>query len=88
VFKRGTETLHNGKRNQNEGGQLARNLKSQTKIYERAGDARRSITVIMYFSAEELARVQRVLRDVGRDADKTIVLIDAREDNKPSGSKA
>jgi hypothetical protein len=68
--------------------QLAKNLKSQTKIYEKAGDAQGSITVIMYFSEEELAKVKRVLVEVGRDDDETIVLIDARDDNKPSGSKA
>jgi hypothetical protein len=68
--------------------QLAKNLKSQTKIYEKAGDAHGSITVIMYFSREELARVQKILKDVGRDKDERIVLIDARDDNKPSASKA
>jgi hypothetical protein len=68
--------------------QLARNLKSQTKVYEKAGDAQVSITVIVYFSREELARVQRVLKEVGREKDETIVLIDARNDNKRSGSKA
>lgn len=68
--------------------QLARNLKGQTKIYEKAGDAQSSITVIVYFSREELARMQRVLKEVGRDKDETIILIDARNDNKPSGSKA
>ena len=68
--------------------QLTKNLKSQTKIYEKAGDAQSSITVIVYFSKEELAKVQRILKEVGRDKDETIVLIDARSDNKPSGSKA
>jgi hypothetical protein len=68
--------------------QLAKNLTNQTKIYEKAGDAKKSITVVMYFSSEDLARVSRILQEVGRDKDETIVLIDARNDNKPSGSKA
>jgi hypothetical protein len=68
--------------------QLAKNLKSQTKVYEKASDAQSSITVVVYFSKEELARVQRVLKELDRDKDETIVLIDARNDNKPSGSKA
>jgi hypothetical protein len=67
---------------------LAKNLTHQTKVYEKAGDARESITVITYFSKEELGRVERILQELRRDKDKTIVLIDARSDNKPSGSKA
>jgi hypothetical protein len=63
-------------------------LKSQTTIYEKAGDAQRSISVIMYFSQQDLARVNSILKELGRNEDKTIVLIDARNDNKPSGSKA
>src|SRR5439155_4096741 len=38
---------------------LAKNLTNQTRIYEKAGDARKSITVITFFSKEDLARVER-----------------------------
>lgn len=68
--------------------QLKRNLQKQTKIYAKASDARKAIMVIIYFSKEELARVQRILRDLSLIGSEDIVLIDARKENKPSGSKA
>jgi hypothetical protein len=44
--------------------------------------------VIVYFSAEELRKVQRVLKDLKLLNSPDVILIDARRDNKPSGSKA
>lgn len=68
--------------------QLKRNLEKQTGIYEKASDTDRSIKVILYFSQTELDKVERTLRDLGLSGDRNIILIDARADNKPSGSKA
>ena len=68
--------------------QLERNLRNQTDVYERASDASRSIKIIIYFSATERRRVDRILKRLRRERDTSIVLIDARQDNKPSGSKA
>lgn len=68
--------------------QLKRNLQNQVKIYEKANDTNKSIKVIVYFTAAELKTVSRILRELKLEADKTIVLIDARKDNKPSASKA
>ncbi|MBI4886692.1 MAG: hypothetical protein HY824_06340, partial [Acidobacteria bacterium] len=68
--------------------QLERNLKNQTAIYEKASDASRSIKIIIYFSATERKRVDGILKRLRRERDMSIVLIDARKDNKPSGSKA
>ena len=68
--------------------QLQRNLKNQTAIYEKASDASHSIKIIIYFSAAERRRVDRILKRLHRELDTSIVLIDARKDNKPSGSKA
>ncbi len=68
--------------------QLKRNLQKQTPVYERASDASRSIKVIIYFSRNEMNRVTRILKSLGLAGDRDIVLIDARKDNKPSGSKA
>ncbi len=68
--------------------QLKRNLQRQTGIYESASDAKRSLKVIVYFSEEELSKVERILKDLRLLESKDIVLIDARADNKPSGSKA
>lgn len=68
--------------------QLKRNLENQVPIYEKAGDAQKSIKVIFYFSEKELERVTKILNDLKMSGDKNIILIDARPDNKPSASKA
>ena len=44
---------------------LKSNLEKQTKIYEKASDAGRSIKVIFYFTNQELDRVNRILRELG-----------------------
>ncbi len=68
---------------------LERNLQKQTPIYERASDATHpSLKAIVYFSDEQLERVTKILKKLELDKDKHIVLIDARADNKPSGSVA
>lgn len=68
--------------------QLERNLQHQAEIYEKASDAARSIKVILFFSKTEQDRVESILGRLGLQNRKNIVLIDARDDNKPSGSKA
>jgi hypothetical protein len=67
---------------------LRDNLQKQTKIYEKASDAKRSIKVILFFSLQERQRVEKILAELDLAQDESIVLIDARRDNKPSGSKA
>ena len=44
--------------------------------------------VILYFTAEELEKVNTILSELGRENDASIVMIDARRDNKPSASIA
>jgi len=68
--------------------QLRRNLEKQTEVYEKASDAKRSIKAIIYFSREEKARVERILRELKMIDSPDVILIDARNDNKPSGSQA
>jgi hypothetical protein len=69
--------------------QLERNLLNQTSVYEKASDATHaSIKAIVYFSASELNRVNQILKRNKLEECKDIVLIDARDDNKPAGSKA
>jgi len=68
--------------------QLRRNLENQLGIYQKASDAQYGYEVILYFSDQELRRVQSILRDLELQNDPHVVLIDARRDNKPSGSKA
>jgi hypothetical protein len=67
---------------------LEANLKKQVEIYQAASDARRAIKVIIFFSASEQIRAVGILKGLGLWGNKDIVLIDARPDNKPSGSKA
>ena len=69
--------------------QLARNLERQCAVYERASNPTHpSLKAIVCFTEEEQDKVARVLADLGLIDDENIVVIDARGDNKPSGSKA
>lgn len=68
--------------------QLKHNLNKQLELYQNASDAQHGIKAIIYFSDEELDRVNGILTDLGLTGHKDVVLIDARADNKPSGSKA
>lgn len=65
---------------------LKRNLEKQAELYQKASDAPKALFVIVFFSDQELDRVDRILRELGRQDDPDIVLIDARP--KPSASKA
>jgi hypothetical protein len=67
---------------------LERNLVKQLPIYQAASDAQHGIKAIMFFSAREQAHVEGILDRLKLLGHKDIVLIDARNDNKPSGSKA
>ena len=69
--------------------QLERNLLNQTGVYEKASDATKpSLKAILYFDAQQLRRVNAILRRTELQHSPHIFLIDARSDNKPSGSKA
>jgi hypothetical protein len=68
--------------------QLKRNLEKQVEIYQKANNTDRALKVITYFVAEELEKVKRILRELKLEDCEDIILIDARKDNKPSGSKA
>lgn len=68
---------------------LEQNLAKQTDTYEAASDATRpSIKAIFCFSEAEQKRVRTILDRLGIADSPHVVLIDARSDNKPSGSKA
>lgn len=68
--------------------QLKRNLENQVQIYQQSNNTKKSIKVILYFTLIEFEKVSRILRELKLESDKSIVLIDARNDNKPSASKA
>lgn len=67
---------------------LAKNLENQVAVYEAASDTAKSIKAILFFTQSELAKVQATLKKLGMVGRRDVVLIDARDDNKPSGSKA
>lgn len=67
---------------------LKQNLEKQLAVYEAANDTTKSVKVIVYFTAQEEDRVYTILDELKLTDDPSIVLIDARNDNKPSGSKA
>jgi len=68
--------------------QLKQNLEKQVSVYERANQTEQSIKVIVCFSEFEEAKVRRILRELGLSNSKSVVLIDARKDDKPSASRA
>jgi hypothetical protein len=68
--------------------QLERNLEKQVEIYEKANRTIQSYKVIILFSARDDAKVRNILRRLSLAGDPGIILIDARNDNKPSASKA
>ena len=67
---------------------LEKNLKEQAEIYATASKATHvPIKAIMYFTSAELAKVNRILKSLGLNGKREIVLIDATPD-KPSASRA
>ncbi len=67
---------------------LERNLEKQLPIYQAASDAKNGIKVIVFFTEAEEERAIGILDRLGILNHKDVVMIDARADNKPSGSKA
>jgi hypothetical protein len=67
---------------------LKRNLEKQLPIYEAANDTRSSVKVIICYTAADQAKVSRTLKALKIENEESIVVIDARSDNKPTGSKA
>lgn len=67
---------------------LRRNLERQAEIYQAASDAASALKVILFFTWEEQLRVEQILQELKLIECPDIFLIDARDDNKPSASKA
>lgn len=68
--------------------QIEANLEKQVEIYEQANRTTQSFKVILYFSASEEEKVLNILRRLKVEPAAGVILIDARNDNKPSASKA
>jgi hypothetical protein len=67
---------------------LRRNLQNQLGVYEAANSTRSSVKVVICYTSADQRRLAGILKDLGLVGEKSIVVIDARSDNKPSGSKA
>lgn len=67
---------------------LRRNLEKQLAIYEAANKTRTSVKAIICYTAKDQQRVAKILKDLKLASEPSVVVIDARSDNKPSGSKA
>ena len=65
---------------------LKRNLQSQIEIYEAANRTKKSVKAIVFYTAQQLGRVQLILRELKLESDPSIILIDARW--RESASKA
>jgi hypothetical protein len=57
-------------------------------IYEAANRTWSSVKVIVIYTVAEQEKVDKIVRELGLQGTESIVLIDARSDNKPSASKA
>ena len=64
---------------------LRNNLAKQVDIYKKSSSTHRSIKVILYFTENEYTNVTSVLKDLGLQGCRDIILIDATN-NKPSAS--
>jgi len=71
---------------------LEKNLQAQAETYEKAeshpAPPNPSLKVIVFMTEAEEQRVREILRRLGMADDPNIILIDARNDNKPPGSVA
>jgi len=67
---------------------LKRNLEKQVEIYEKANGTRKSLKVVICYTAEDQERLARVLSELNLTDEEAIITIDARADNKPSASTA
>lgn len=62
---------------------LKQNLSKQVEIYKIANGTEKAIKAIMYFSADEYEKVNKILNELKLHDCEEIILIDARNDNKP-----
>lgn len=67
---------------------LKKNLEKQAEIYKKSARAAKTIKAIVYFTRQQEIRLRAVLKELMLDKADNIVSIDARSDNKVSGSRA
>lgn len=67
---------------------LKQGLEKQVAIYEAANGTRSSVKAIICYTAGDQRRVAGILKELDLENEESIIVIDARSDNKPSASKA
>lgn len=67
---------------------LKRNLENQVEIYKKANRTEKAIKVIICYRRVDQVKVERVLKELDLSNDPSVVVIDARKDNKLSASLA
>ncbi len=67
---------------------IKENLQKQVEVYSKAHGTDKTIKVIIYFTQKELSKIRSILNDLGLIDSPDVILIDARNDNKPSASNA
>jgi hypothetical protein len=67
---------------------LKKNLEKQVLIYEDADQTSTSVKVIVSYTRKNEIGAKHILKELKIENEESIVLIDARNDNKPSVSKA
>jgi hypothetical protein len=67
---------------------LKQNLEKQLAVYEAANETTNGIKVVVYFTEQEEERLFGILEELDMLDKANVITIDARNDNKPSGSRA
>lgn len=67
---------------------LKRNLERQVEIYAEANRTDKHVKVVIVYNAAQAEKVAKILKELGLHDKESVVVIDARADNKPSASKA
>lgn len=65
-----------------------RNLDRQVDIYKTANRTDKAVVMIIVYTEKELAKASRVLKRLELENEESVIVVDARADNKPTGSKA
>lgn len=67
---------------------LKRNLQNQVAIYQEANQTKKAVKVIICYTEQDELRVARILKELDLTNEQSVVVVDARHDNKPSASNA
>lgn len=66
---------------------LKENLKYQLEVYAKANMTKDKISVVLYTSKEELAKVKKIIKDIGGKENSNIILINAGKKDSASNVK-